>query len=199
MKKKRFIYHIKKYRHRDGRIGKIGCTDNLKRRLKELRVKRAEILEEFVSDVIHAANREIYWQRRHGYRLDWNRYYHNWGVSQSHRSHVAAGKASVRVNRRNRTGWFAPNHLELAACAGRRAAKLKRGIHAFSAEQRGACGRRGSRTNKRQGTGAAHDPILRMKGTIASMKELRCPHCMKLGIGPVMFRHHFDNCRSKIA
>jgi predicted GIY-YIG superfamily endonuclease len=47
----------------------------------------------------------------------------------------------------------------------------------------------------------------RMKGNTHSKESgkkscgiiYKCPQCNKEGIGPVMFRHHFDNCKQKKA
>ena len=33
------------------------------------------------------------------------------------------------------------------------------------------------------------------KGTHTSQIKHTCPHCSKEGLGPVMFRHHFSNCK----
>ena len=34
-------------------------------------------------------------------------------------------------------------------------------------------------------------------GFISQNIELKCPHCNNTGIGRIMYRWHFDNCKNK--
>jgi hypothetical protein len=63
------IYHIPNYKWKNGKIGKIGCTDNLLRRMKAQYATKYEILE-IHSDIYIASQREIELQKQYGYQVD---------------------------------------------------------------------------------------------------------------------------------
>jgi hypothetical protein len=56
-----YIYHIPGI--------KIGCTDNVQRRIEQQGYSNCEILEEHV-DIFRASNRELALQKKYGYQLD---------------------------------------------------------------------------------------------------------------------------------
>jgi hypothetical protein len=74
-----YIYHIPTYKWKNGRIGKIGCTDNLKERFCKYPKNTVYEVLEFHSDIFHASDREILLQRRYGYPVDTKPY---WKVIQ---------------------------------------------------------------------------------------------------------------------
>jgi hypothetical protein len=56
-----YIYHIPGV--------KIGCTDNVERRIEQQSFTNYEILEEHI-DIYKASNRELYLQKQYGYKVD---------------------------------------------------------------------------------------------------------------------------------
>ena len=72
-----YIYEIKDYvwkKKNIGRIGKIGCTDDTKRRALEYKLESLSVLEVH-DDIIIASNRELELQREKGYPIDKEPYY----------------------------------------------------------------------------------------------------------------------------
>jgi hypothetical protein len=64
------IYHIPTFIHKDGRIGKIGCTElEAKERVADQGYIDFEILEEH-TDIMIASDREIELQKQYGYPVD---------------------------------------------------------------------------------------------------------------------------------
>jgi hypothetical protein len=74
--KKYYIYHIPTFVHKDGRIGKIGCTEeeDAKIRVQNQGYTEYEILETH-TDIMIASNREIELQKEYGYKVDNKPYY----------------------------------------------------------------------------------------------------------------------------
>jgi hypothetical protein len=65
-----YIYHIPTYKWKSGKIGKVGCTDDLINRMYSYPKNTVyEVLESY-SDVFIASDREILLQRRYGYPVD---------------------------------------------------------------------------------------------------------------------------------
>lgn len=65
-----YIYHIPDYVYKDGSIGKIGCTDNLKVRMKLYgKSTKYEILETHACKY-KVSDREIELQKQYGYKVD---------------------------------------------------------------------------------------------------------------------------------
>ena len=64
-----YIYHIPDFVHKDGSIGKIGCTMNPNKRPLDQGYSEWEILEEH-SDVYIVSNREIELQKQYDYPVD---------------------------------------------------------------------------------------------------------------------------------
>ena len=73
--KKYYIYHIPTFVHKDGRIGKIGCTElEAEERVSQQGYIAFEILEEH--DCIYkASDREMELQKQYGYPVDSCPYY----------------------------------------------------------------------------------------------------------------------------
>ena len=77
-----YIYHIPDWEYKDGRIGKIGCTQFLegpkKRKTLKIADKKGwkwEVLEEH-TDRRFAGKRERELQEQYGYRVDKDNYEH---------------------------------------------------------------------------------------------------------------------------
>ena len=63
------IYHHPTYQWKDGKIGKIGVTDNLKRRAREYGIESLEVLESH-SSMKEVGKREMTLQKEFGYPVD---------------------------------------------------------------------------------------------------------------------------------
>ena len=73
--KKYYIYHIPTFIHKDGRIGKIGCTvQEVNKRSKKQGYTEYEILETHEC-IYKASDREIELQKEYGYPVDKIPYY----------------------------------------------------------------------------------------------------------------------------
>lgn len=94
-----YIYHIPTFRHKDGRIGKIGCTEeeDAKVRVQNQGYTEYEILETH-TDIMVASDREIELQKEYGYPVDKVPYY----VSKKNRKkftkeeQIKGGKTNVK-------------------------------------------------------------------------------------------------------
>jgi hypothetical protein len=64
-----YIYHIPNFKWKNGRIGKIGCTENIKQRIREQKYSEYEILETH-TDIQIVSDREIELQKQYGYPVD---------------------------------------------------------------------------------------------------------------------------------
>jgi hypothetical protein len=64
-----YIYHIKDFKWKDGSIGKIGCTEKPKERVKRQKYIDYDILETH-TDIMIASQREIELQKQYGYKVD---------------------------------------------------------------------------------------------------------------------------------
>ena len=78
-----YIYHIPNFIHKNGKIGKIGCTEEVdaKARVNIQGYTDYEILETY-TDIIIASNRERQLQKEYGYPIDRVPYYKSrskWG------------------------------------------------------------------------------------------------------------------------
>lgn len=91
-----YIYHIKGV--------KIGCTDNVERRMEQQGFTDYEILEEHFN-IFEASKREIYLQKKYGYKVDNIPYYKSveqWGAKAG----TIGGKNAVNTHRKNNIGLF---------------------------------------------------------------------------------------------
>ena len=91
------IYHIPTFVHKDGSIGKIGCTKNIKRRLQQQGYQSFEILE--THDCIDSVSvREQELQKEYGYKVDIVPYKH----SYNQRVRLAGSKSKKKsISSRN--------------------------------------------------------------------------------------------------
>lgn len=65
-----YIYHIPNFKwKKTKKLGKIGCTDDLEKRMKEQCVTKYEVLETH-SDIYIASDRELQLQKEYGYPVD---------------------------------------------------------------------------------------------------------------------------------
>ena len=69
-----FIYHIPNYIHNDGKIGKIGVSEEPKLRVRAQKYFEYEILETH-TDIIKVSEREIELQTQYGYKVDTTPYW----------------------------------------------------------------------------------------------------------------------------
>jgi hypothetical protein len=79
--KKYYIYHIPTFVHKDGKIGKIGCSEEPDTRTNNQGYTEYEILEEH-TDIMITSDREIELQKQYGYPVDKVPYYmsrQKWG------------------------------------------------------------------------------------------------------------------------
>ena len=72
--KKYYIYHIPTFIHKDGKIGKIGCSEEPDVRTNKQGYTDFEILEEHEC-IYKASDREIELQKQYGYPVDLCPYY----------------------------------------------------------------------------------------------------------------------------
>ena len=70
-----YIYHIPNYKWKNGRIGKVGCTDDLKNRMYHYSKNILYEVIETHSDIYIASDREIELQKQYGYPVDKNPYW----------------------------------------------------------------------------------------------------------------------------
>ena len=85
---------------------KIGCTDNVDRRLEQQGYSNFEILEEH-ADVYVASDREIALQKQYGYRVDRRPYWQTIGLCSN--AGKIGGKIGGKINKENKTGLFGMN------------------------------------------------------------------------------------------
>lgn len=89
-----YIYHIKGI--------KIGCTDNIERRLEQQGYKEFEILETH-TDIFKASNRELALQKKYGYQIDRIPYFKSverWGSKAG----KIGGRNAVTTQKQNKLG-----------------------------------------------------------------------------------------------
>jgi hypothetical protein len=106
METRYYIYHIPTYVHKDGKIGKIGATDDIKGRIAEnQRTSQQpfdfwEVLEEH-TDIMEVSRREIELQKQYGYKVDKCPYFKSNEMGKSGaggKKHVESGHwASIRT------------------------------------------------------------------------------------------------------
>jgi hypothetical protein len=87
-----YIYHIPNI--------KIGCTDNIERRIEQQGFTDYEILEEHI-DIFRASNRELYLQKQYGYKIDNIPYFKSveqWGAKAGKIGGTNAQKTHKKLN-----------------------------------------------------------------------------------------------------
>jgi len=110
-----YIYHIPTFIHKNGRIGKIGCSEEHEARVNKQGYTHYEILETH-TDIMIASAREIELQKEYGYPVDCIPYYKSrskWGS--------VAGKVGGKISGKK----FAENgHMKrMAKLAGKKNAE----------------------------------------------------------------------------
>jgi len=137
------IYHIPTFIHKNGSIGKIGCTSktNPEDRVKQQGYSEYEILEEHTC-IDTVSKRELELQKEYGYPMDKKLYSIDRNL-HTHRKSLEYLKEVGKNARKNKTGFFSlskEQHLE--ACKkggniqGTKLYKEKRGLFGVSKEQR---------------------------------------------------------------
>jgi hypothetical protein len=147
-KTKYWIYIIPNYQWKDGSIGKIGVTDNLKRRAKEYKLESLTILEEH-TNAKEVSKREIELQKQYGFKVDNREYWktlkmqkkaltpeaqkkrvesHNFKESRSKIDWVASRSKIDWVASRSKVDWKSMSEkIDWEA----RTAKLKKPVNQF--------------------------------------------------------------------
>ena len=99
-----YIYHIPNYVWKDGRIGKIGCTTNLKERVKKQQgYTDYEILEEHTC-IDTVSKRELELQEEYGYPIDtvpYKKVYHQRKNTSSLEARTKGGITQGNINKKN--------------------------------------------------------------------------------------------------
>ena len=81
-----YIYHIPNHKWPNGLIGKIGCTDDLERRMADQYATKYEVLETHL-DIYIASDREIELQKQYGYPVDKTPY---WKMSKLYKKEACS-------------------------------------------------------------------------------------------------------------
>jgi hypothetical protein len=92
-----YIYHIPTFKRKNGKIGKIGCTEEPDNRVNRQGYTEYEILEEH-TDIMSASEREIQLQKLYGYPVDCIPYYKSrskWGSVAGKKGGEKGGKTNI--------------------------------------------------------------------------------------------------------
>ena len=94
-----YIYHIPTFIHKNGRIGKIGCTEEVdaKVRVNKQGYTDYEILETH-TDIMVASDREIQLQKEYGYPVDTIPYYKSADKRKNSKGGKIQGKIQGKKN-----------------------------------------------------------------------------------------------------
>jgi len=131
------IYHIPTFVHKDGSIGKIGCTKNIKRRLQQQGYQSFEILE--THDCIDSASvREQELQKEYGYKVDTSTYKESIKNIPIGKQHIG-GSASLKSQWKNDYDRMVNNSRR----AGKSCYELRKGCHSLSYEEHSKNGSKG--------------------------------------------------------
>jgi hypothetical protein len=110
--KQYYIYHIPNFKHKNGKVGKIGCTINPKRRIKKQGYTDYEILEVHIDRNV-AAERELLLQKQFGYEIDQSKY-----TYMDKLINAAAIKKSISVSVYDKnTGDYVATYASFNECA----------------------------------------------------------------------------------
>lgn len=103
--KKYYIYHIPNFVHKDGTVGKIGCTEeeDAKVRVERQGYTEYEILETH-TDIMIASDREIELQKQYGYPVDSCPYYKTRQIV-TEEGCKKGGSASIKVRKNNKEAY----------------------------------------------------------------------------------------------
>lgn len=116
-----YIYHLPHFVHKDGMIGKIGCTAQLvKNRVKKQGYTEYEILEEHTC-IFCASDREIELQKQYRYKVDtipyWKVYLQRIKNQPTIEQRRKGSIKSGNLAKQNKTGIFAMTKEEKAIIA----------------------------------------------------------------------------------
>jgi hypothetical protein len=100
-----YIYHIPTFLHKDGRIGKIGCTEeeDAKVRVEKQGYTEYEILETH-TDIMIASDREMELQKEYGYPVDKVPYYLTRQIP-TEEGCKKGGKSAIKIRKNNKEKW----------------------------------------------------------------------------------------------
>ncbi len=164
-----YIYHIPGV--------KIGCTNTLKKRMKDQGFTSWEIIEEH-TDIYEASDREIELQKQYGYEVD----------------RIPYHESKRRLQKGVETSWknaTPEKKFERTSVAGK--VGIKKVQEMYSKEERAAWTRKAGLSTSKEHKQSAGG----IGGSKTAKKEYQCPHCNHIGVSNLMFRWHFDNCKKK--
>jgi hypothetical protein len=174
--KKYYIYHIPTFVHKDGRIGKIGCTEeeDAKVRVQNQGYTEYEILETH-TDIMIASNREIELQKEYGYPVDKIPYH----ISRKQWGSPAGKKGGQKC-------------LEIGQFHEMIANRDKN----YLIEQGTRLGKMCGPENGKSAVESGNLATARIKAFETNFKLVTCPYCGKEGKKLNMSRWHGTNCKN---
>jgi hypothetical protein len=132
------IYHIPTFVHKDGSIGKIGCTGQTpwKKRVEQQTDDWYELLETH-KDVYVASKREIKLQKEYGYKVDTTPYFNS--IKRNPGKQHLGGSASLKSQ------WKNDRDRMIQQCkkSGKMVVELGLGCHALTSEEHSKNGSKG--------------------------------------------------------
>lgn len=172
-----YIYHIPTFVHKDGRIGKIGCTEEEEARVRveNQGYTEYEILETH-TDIMVASKRERELQKEYGYPVDRVPYYYsrnNWGSKAGKKG----GKKCLE------SGQF---HEMIAN-------RDKNYLIQWGKKLGKRCGKENGKSAVESGQLAE----VRKKAHETNSKLVICPYCGKEGKKLNMSVWHMERCKHK--
>lgn len=176
------IYHAPNYVRTSGKIGKVGCTQDLAHRKTEYDMGRGVKILERLEDVTpkQAGDREWWWCEKLNVCKD-----AHYAVSLERRM-LASHKAG-QTNKRS--GQVAALGRLMGPANGKHTASLPAmKIHMQKL---------GRRMGKLQGYRNTKNGHMSRIQNIMNGKKRQCPHCTITARGPGIFRWHFDNCKQR--
>ena len=112
METKYYIYHIPTFVWKDGSIGKIGVSENPKKRTISQKYSNYQILETH-TDIMEVSRREIELQKQYGYKVDTIPYWKSSEMAKKGEGgRIAAGKGGRNNSKENKIkAGKAPKHV----------------------------------------------------------------------------------------
>jgi hypothetical protein len=184
--KKYYIYHIPTFVHKDGRIGKIGCTvQEVNKRSKKQGYTEYEILETHEC-IYKASDREIELQKEYCYPVDKIPYYKIVKIP-TQEGRLKGGESAVK------SGQFKLFCSKGGKVGGKILFETKKGIFSLSKEQKKEISKMGVLKQK------IEDKIKggKASGNLKITKTFTCTYCNKTGKFLGMIRWHGENCKHK--
>ena len=103
METKYYIYHIPTFVWKDGSIGKIGVSENPKKRTISQKYSNYQILETH-TDIMEVSRREIELQKQYGYKVDTIPYWKSSEMAKKGEGgRIAAGKGGRNNSKENKS------------------------------------------------------------------------------------------------